>query len=63
MKEWSTMLLMPLPKGIQDVLLDGGRSVAGPDGLQINLEGMVDLGQGQEQPSHVLPVLWVRRAM
>ncbi len=39
----STMLLMPLSKGVDDSLLDRNGSIAGPDGLQISLIGAVEI--------------------
>ncbi len=55
-KVWSPTLLVPLPKSVDDVLLDGNGSVAGPDSLQVNLIGVVDLSQGRKKHSHLFPL-------
>ena len=58
----SPILLLPLPKGVDDVLLDSNGSVAGPDSIQVNLIGVVDLSQSRKKLSHLFPVFrsaWV----
>jgi hypothetical protein len=56
-KVGGTTLLVLLPKGVEDRLLDRDGSIAGPDGLQIDLIGLVDLGQCGDQLSHPFVVL------
>lgn len=40
-----TVFLMPLPQSVDDGLFERDVGITRPNGLQINLIGMIDLGQ------------------